>query len=178
MIQIKNTNRFPGVVYRLRRGGFTLLELVVVICIASVIATVFVDRLRYYQERAEKASMDLVLARTKMGLQIRMAELIMTRRQKQVVELETENPMRWLEEPPSNYAGEYSSAAVPGNWYYASREHALVYLPMNGNYLEFGASKSRELRFRVEVPMQADGATGSQTPAGVAVKPTREYKWF
>ena len=86
--------------------------------------------------------------------------------------------MRWLEELPSNFAGEYSSAALPGHWYYESRVHELVYIPVYSNYLEFVESNTRELRFRVVIPMQFDGATGSQTPSGVAVRPVREYKWF
>ena len=161
-----------------RAAGFTLLELVVVIFIASVLAAVFVERLFYYQERAEKASLELVLARTKMGLQIRMAELIMTRRQRQIIDLELENPMKWFEELPANYAGEYSSPATPGNWYYATREHELVYVPHNDAYLVAGAAGVKELRFRVVIPMQDDGATGARTPAGVTLKPAREYQWF
>jgi general secretion pathway protein G len=143
-----------------------------------VIATVFAERLLYYQERAEKAMLELVLARTKMGLQIHMAELIMTNRQRQVIDLEKENPMRWLDEPPLNYAGEYAAPPKPGTWYYATQEHEMVYVPTNSSYLETGATASKELRFQVVVPMADDPATGGKTPAGIALKPVREYRWF
>jgi prepilin-type N-terminal cleavage/methylation domain-containing protein len=178
MIQIKAVTHHPPMIIRWRGAGFTLLELVVVICIASILATVFVERLFYYQERAEKAALELVLARMKMGLQIRMAELIMTRRQREVAALELENPMQWVEEPPSNYIGEYSSVVTPGNWYYAAHEHEMVYVPSRDSYLVIGNSGAKDLRFRVVVPIQADPATGGQTPAGVGIRPVREYKWF
>ena len=158
--------------------GFTLFELIVVICIAGVVATVLAERLLYYQERAEKATLGLVLARTKMALQVRMAELIMTNRQRQVIDLEMENPMKWLEEPPLSYAGEYAQPSQPGTWYYSTPEHEMVYVPTNSSYLDVGSAASKELRFRVVVLMEDDLATGGKTPAGVALKPAREYKWF
>ena len=54
-------------------AGFTLLELVVVICVAGVIAVIAANRFLYLEERAEKAALEGVLAGVKMGLQIRMA---------------------------------------------------------------------------------------------------------
>jgi prepilin-type N-terminal cleavage/methylation domain-containing protein len=178
MIYIKAGLRRRRIFGRQCVAGFTLLELMVVICIASVLATVFAGRLLYYQELAEKATFELVLARTKMGLRIHMAELIMTRRQQQVIDLEKENPMQWLEEPPPNYAGEYSAPPKSGHWYYATREHEMVYVPTYSSYLDAATAAIGELRFRVVVPMQDDPATGSKTPAGVGLKPVREYKWL
>ena len=39
-----------------RQAGFTLLELVIVVCVVGVSATFVMDRLWRYQEMAEKAA--------------------------------------------------------------------------------------------------------------------------
>ena len=93
--------RFPAGI-----AGFSQLELVVVICVAGVIAIVAAERFLYLEERAEKAALEGVLAGLKMGLQIRMAEMLMTNQQAGIGALEKENPVRWLQQPPGNYAGE------------------------------------------------------------------------
>ncbi len=159
-------------------AGFTLLELVVVICVVGVIMVIAAGRFLYWEERAEKAAVEAVLAGVKMGLQIRMAEMIMTHQQARVGVLETDNPLRWLEQPPANYAGEYAAPARPGYWYYAAHERELVYLPNNSAYLDTGQSGGKELWFRVVVRYEISAATGGRVPAGIGVVPARGFSWF
>ena len=159
-------------------AGFTLFELIVVICVAGVIAVIATDRFLYLEERAEKAAMERVLAGIKMGLQIRMAEMLMTNQQPRVAVLETENPLHWLQEPPANYAGEYAAPAKPGYWYYAAPEHALAYLPNNSAYLDTGQSGSKELWFRIAIRYETSAVTGGRIPAGIGLAPVQGYKWF
>ena len=161
-------------------AGFTLIELILVISIVSVLAVAAAERFLYYQERAEKAALESVLAGVKMGLQIRMAEMMMTNRAPQVVELETENPMRWLQEPPGNYAGEYAAPVKSGNWYYALQEHELVYVPTSASYLQWEQADVRELRFQVRVRYsETDTPSGkAKAPTSVAILPARPYRWF
>ena len=166
----RNSNRFAA--------GFTQFELIVVICLAGVIAVTAGNRFLYLEERAEKAALEGVLAGVKMGLQIRMAEMLMTNQQFQVAVLETENPLRWLQEPPANYAGEYAAPAKPGHWYYAAREHELVYLPNNSAYLDTGQSGSKELWFRIAIRYETSAITGGRIPAGIELVPARGFKWF
>ena len=162
------------------RRGFTLVELVGVIIIASVLAAVALDRLLFYTERAEKAAMDATLAATKMGLQIRLAELIMTNRQMVAPQLERENPMRWLAEPPSGYLGEYSAPPKPGNWYFAADARQLVYVPSGTRYLQLNHEDKKELRFQVRLYYdEIDMAGGKvRSLAGVSLLPVRPYRWF
>lgn len=174
--------RQPPETRNLKRNlaGFTLLELIVVICVAGVLAAAAVERLLYYQELAEKAAMESVLAGTKMGLQIRMAELIITGNQGRVVELETENPMRWLDEPPASYGGEYGASAKAGNWYFAPDQRQLVYVPNSSRHLQVGDDEPKELRFQVTLRYaEMDGGAGMmKTLSGVVMEPVRPYRWF
>jgi Tfp pilus assembly protein PilE len=158
--------------------GFTLSELVVVICVVGVIIVIAAGCFLYWDERAEKAALEAVLSGIKMGLQIRMAEMIMTNQQAQVATLESDNPLRWLEQPPGNYAGEYAAPAKRGYWYYAEPERELIYLPNNSAYLDTGQSGAKELWFRIVVRYETSAVTGGRVPAGIGVVPARGYNWF
>jgi general secretion pathway protein G len=160
------------------RAGFTLIELILVIIIISVLGVAAFDRFLYYQERAEKAAVEATLAALKMGLQFQLAELIVTNRQMTAARLERENPVRWLQEPPANYLGEYSRPTQSGNWYYATSDHELIYVPNNSAYLATSGNENKELRFRVVIRYNTDAATGRKTPSGAAIIHAREFKWF
>lgn len=159
-------------------NGFSLLELVMAIALIGAIAMFALDRLLFYQERTEKIAMESTLALVNMGLQVRLSELIMSNRQMRVAELELENPMRWLDPPPSNYAGEYVVPAKRGYWYYAVREHELVYTPSATTYLEVGQTGQIELRYRVLIRYENNHVTGQPAPIGVHLAPSRDFRWF
>jgi prepilin-type N-terminal cleavage/methylation domain-containing protein len=161
-----------------RRGGFSMLEFVLVVFVIGVLATVAINRFLFYQERTEKIAMESTLALVKMGLQLRLAEMMMGNRQSQAVELERENPMKWLDPPPANYAGEYSAPIKTGNWYYASAERELVYVPASTAFLDIAQSGSKELRYRVAIQTGRNEVTGQPMPIGVGVVASRSYKWF
>jgi prepilin-type N-terminal cleavage/methylation domain-containing protein len=158
--------------------GFTLLELIVVIVIISVLGTVALGRLRYYQERAEKAMMEYTLEAVTMGLRIHMAELMVSNRSERLRELERENPMRWMEEPPTGYAGEYVMSPKPGNWYFISDKHELVYVPKYRDYLEGGEGNGRELHFRPALHYLGNAESGTKSVVGVGMAPVNKYQWF
>lgn len=163
-----------------RHRGFTLIELVVVIVIISVLATVALRRLTVYQELAEKTAMESTLSTIKTGLQIRLAELIIANRQSEAKRLENGNPMQWLAEEPANYGGVYHQAAESGNWYYDERQHELVYVVHTGEFLTVeAAGDGKQLRFRTKV-LRSHIETGGakiETVTGVTLVPVYPYHW-
>ena len=163
-----------------REGGFSAFELAVSIIIISVLAAVLLNRLGYYQEMAEKAAMESTLSTIKTGLQIRLAELIVTNRQAEAVRLETEDPFQWLDDKPPNYAGRYSSPPDSGTWYFDASEHQVVYVVNNGSRLDLdGDTGARHLRFRARLlkdRLQLYG-TGVESVSGVALMPVNPYRW-
>lgn len=164
----------------MRQRGFNLFELVVALALIAALAAVLLDRLAYYQEMAEKAAMDSTLRVLKTGLQIRLAELIIGNRQGEAAALETEDPMRWLDPPPVNYAGAYREPPNFGKWYFDAKARQLVYVVSQGNRLELAASAdSQQIRFRTQLLKDrvnvAGGAVESVT--GVTLTPVTPYRW-
>ena len=159
-------------------AGFGLLELVVLLCVAVVLVTLLARGVLYYEERAERAAVELLLEQMRKGLQIQMTKLIFSNRQAQVADLEKTNPMKWLESLPANYAGDYPAKPRLGKWYYEPQQHQIVYVADNNAYLKASEATLKELRFAVVVSMVSDPATGGKTPSGVGLKPLRPYRWF
>jgi len=161
-----------------RQYGFTLIELIVVIIVISLLAAAALERLLYYEERAEKAAMDYTLASIKTGLQIRMAELIIANRQAEVPQLERENPVQWLIEPPPSYVGEYHAPLARGNWAFDSARRQIVYAPDSTAHLDAGNNGDNELRFAVHVLYEPVPGVASRVPAGVTLVAANPYRWF
>ena len=163
-----------------REAGFSLFELVAAVIIISVLAVVLLNRLGYYQEMAEKAAMESTLRIIKTGLQIRLAELIVTNRQAEAATLETEDPVRWLDDKPPNYAGPYRAPPDNGTWYFDASEHQLVYVVNTGNRLELDSGTgAKQVRFRARLlkdRLQLYG-TGVESVSGVALVPVNPYRW-
>lgn len=165
---------------RQRKRGFTLFELVTAMVVILLLGTVFLERLRFYQEMAEKAAMEATLRQIKTGLQIRLAELIIESRQGEAMQLEIEDPTRWLDTPPSNYAGLYRERPGPGAWYFDPRELELVYVANTGHRLKLdGATDSKEIRFRARLLKdRVLGAGGTmESVTGVTLTPIHPYRW-
>lgn len=156
--------------------GFTLIELVVVIVIVSVLAAAAVDRLFYYQERAEKVAMLANLEAFRMGLRIRVAEMLASNRADRLGTLESANPIAWMEQPPPGWVGMYSAPSQPGTWSYATDTHELVYAPQNSRYLQTD-TPGKNLRFKV-VLRYGDNGVGGQALTAATLAPTRPYQWF
>ena len=102
--------------------GFSLLEFCVVAVVVGMLLAVFFDRVLMYQELAEKAAAEVTVIRMRTGLRYRVAELLLQRQEREVAGLVGSNPVKWLDLPLSNYAGEFSAAQLdkvpPGSWYF------------------------------------------------------------
>jgi type II secretory pathway pseudopilin PulG len=164
-----------------RQCGFSLLELSVVAVLWVVLFGVFLERLTYYQEAAERARFESELQIVKTGLQLRMAELISTNREALVRQLEAENPLRWLSEKLADYAGEYPVRPDPGAWYFDSANRELVYVVNQNRFLSVESQvKPKQLRFRVRVNYQPVDASGGRVRglSGVTLEPVYLFRWL
>ena len=167
------------------QGGFTLFELIVVVCIVALMAGILLNRLRVYEEAAEKAAMQQTAAAIKSALQMRAASYMISGRDNEIENLRNENPAKWLQENPANYAGEFYADAYarirPGSWYFDLNRREFIYVINLGDNFKPGPDGRKWVRYRVgigyeETPLQA-GATRKVLSA-ITFAPVQPYVWF
>lgn len=162
--------------------GFSLLELVIVIGLVAVLATVAIDRMLRYLELAEKAGMETTVSSLRSALALKFAATYLRGKPGDINALGAQNPFDWLAEKPGNYLGEYADPTpdevAPGSWYYDSVRRVVVYAPLRTRYLAQPAGDTR-IRFAVAVrfdPSPADG--GARVLSRLDVAPQQPYDWF
>jgi prepilin-type N-terminal cleavage/methylation domain-containing protein len=165
---------------RQRQRGFSLLELAVVAVILSLLLGVLLERLNFYQEAAERARFEATLQVYKTALQIRLAELMLERREGEARLLEVENPTRWLSEKPTDYGGSYPQQPEPGIWYFDETSRELVYVANSARRLAVEPRNGlKQLRFRVKIIYQPVVVSGKtiQAIGGMSLLPSIAFQW-
>jgi prepilin-type N-terminal cleavage/methylation domain-containing protein len=112
--------------------GFSLLELVIVVCIVAVLVAIAADRLLVMRATAERANVETTIGSIRSALGIKVAKLLARGNPGEVALLANSNPMDVLAEPPERYRGMYFGVDAAlfsgGDWYYDSRDHAVTYV--------------------------------------------------
>lgn len=168
-----------------RQAGFTLFELIVVVCVVAVMAALLLNRLRVYEEAAEKAAMQQTAAAIKSALQMRVAAYMIGGRDKDIENLRNENPVNWLQEHPQNYAGEFYADAYarvpPGSWYFDLTRRELIYAVNLGANFKPGPDARKWVRYRVRIEyeeVQEKDAPPRKMLSAAGFAPVQPYVWF
>lgn len=167
-------------------GGFSLLELVIVIVLISVLFVLAVSRLLALQVDAERVTMETVAGTLRSALGMKVAEYIVKSKTAELAALEGSNPMDLLAEVPRNYLGELDGPdpgkLEDGNWYFDKRAHALVYLVRNKGYFSGGVSPPPRARFMVQLVYSDRNGnkvfdSGVDEVQGLRLSPMEPYSW-
>jgi len=164
--------------------GFTLIELAIVVSVAGILAGLFLNRIGFYQEQAEKAAMEQTLGVIRSALHLQVASLVAKGRESEIPNLLIKNPMDWLADKPKNYAGEYFAPKPqdiePGSWYFDLQSGNLIYLPRNNAHLRLEQGEPSRLRFRVQLVtgVRGEDRESAKPIEGVTVNPVVSYMWF
>lgn len=162
--------------------GFSRFELLVSVILIGVLTAVLLDYSLRYQERAEKAVMEATAINIRSGLRLRVAELMMQDRMREIGNLIGENPVNWLEKPPANYMGSVDSSSrisLPeGSWYFDASRRELIYLPRLSRFFKTDAAGEKAVRFRVTSKKKLQHAGGNISHEGVEFVLINEYTWF
>jgi len=174
--------------------GVSSYEFSVALMVVSVGCVFFLSGLVYVQEQAEKTALEQMRAAFEKGLQLEAAHRMASGQEMDIAALFKENPVRWLQHPPSNYLGEYQGSppkiTLRANWYYDVVRHELVYRINLDDHFRFkngrdmsGAVAKRgtqEIRFSVVDKLALQNPQLKQHPAAgrVSLEPMNEYAWF
>lgn len=169
-----------------RAGGFTLLELILVIILVAVFAAILLGRFLLYQEMAEKASMEQTAGAVRSALNIQVAGLIARGGTQEIPKLATLNPVIFLAEKQKNYVGEFYEAALEdipsGSWYFDLKHKELVYLVRSGEHFVPDEKGDKRVRFKVDLVYNEDllssaAGSGRRELGGVVLKEVVPYTW-
>jgi len=165
--------------------GFTLIELIVVIVIIVTLITVFMNRVWFYQEQAEKVAMVEVAGAIQSALVMQYGSLMVHGREADIVVLTAGNPMSWLAKKPRNYAGEFFEptplSVTPGNWMFDLKSHELIYVPNRTDYFIPGKDGQKWVRYRVNLmydPIPGATNKAAKLLVGTLFDPVEPYQWF
>jgi general secretion pathway protein G len=149
--------------------GFTLIELVIVICVVALLFGIALDRLLRYQELGERAALQQNVAAINSALALRFAAYVVMGTPQRIAEEVGRNPVNLLARPPQNYLGEVTSTAPESFsrpcWYFDAAARDLVYLPARRRYWSGSSGAPDAIRFRVEM------TAGQATPGEPRVLP-------
>ena len=114
-----------------RTFGFTLFELLLVLCLVMILFLVVVDRLLPLRAEAEAAHVSQVVGSIRSGLGLAVAERAVEGGLETLPELDGSDPMQFLARVPPNYGGTLEGAAAPpaGEWAFHSGSGSLLYRP-------------------------------------------------
>jgi len=164
--------------------GFTLLELIVVISIVAITATIALDRLYGYLSQAEKSAMEYNATMIKSGLWMSAASLMMAERTSDIPALAEHNPINLLEQKPANYLGEIdgkkTEALESGNWFYDASKHQVVYVVEHRRYFMPKVPGDFTIRYGMKVLYgEMELAPGKKVSyiAGITLVPLTKYEW-
>jgi prepilin-type N-terminal cleavage/methylation domain-containing protein len=139
----------------MRDRGFTLIELITVICVIAVTFGVALERMLRYQEMAERAVVEQTIGAINSALTMRFAGYVTAGNADAVKSEAGRNPVELLSRPPQNYLGELyapeNSTLERQSWYFDRQSRELVYLPQRRRYLSAEGGPPEKLRFRIFV---------------------------
>ncbi len=164
------------------RAGFTLLELVIVVSLVGILASVALERFLRYQEIAEKTTMQATVAAMQSGLTLQIAVRIARGGMALLAGLDQENPVDWLAKPPQGYLGALYDPApsqVPkGSWYFDLKNKTLVYTPERTRFLTPNRATGDAIAFRVIVRVVEKGSSGVGELAELDIRPVEPIRWL
>ncbi len=163
--------------------GFTLIELIIVICIVAVMSGIFLKRVVFYQEMAEKAAVQQVVGALQSALILQYGHRMasgLSGAEKSVV---YENPMDWLMQKPGNYAGEFNQVnpakMEPGTWAFDKSAKELIYYPDHTEHFKPSNNEVKWIRYKTRLLYEPNYRNKKVLElAGMIISPIEPFQWL
>ena len=164
--------------------GFTLIELIVVVAVVGMLATIALDRLIWFQGQAEKANMEYTASMIKSGLWMSAANLMMAERSKEIGDLAKRNPIDLLAQKPENYLGALDGTNLAvlqrGKWFYDTSRQQVIYVVDQRYNFRPAVTDDFTVRYGVKVvygEMELTQGNRLRYIAGITLAPLSNYVW-
>lgn len=167
--------------------GFSLLELVVVICIIAVLTGLAAERTQSMRATSERVAAETLISNIKTALNLRATQLLAKGNTAGVIALTQESPIALLTEPPETYRGAFfgvdPTLFKPGDWYFDRKLHALVYLPRFEEQVDPDQPPPPRVAYVLSIVYEDVNGNkafdpGIEQPAGVRISQSREFRWL
>ena len=152
------------------RRNLTRLEIGIYAAVVGVVLAVFLERVLYYMELAERTAMEVTVSNVNSAINIRRAFGMLAPRGTKDPSAPPRNPFALAEMSPANFIGEVDLPDLAnlerGQWVFDRTRRELIYLPRLRRGLDT-ADPDGAIRFKLE-------------PRGNTVSvlvPTLEYVW-
>lgn len=169
-----------------RERGFSLLEMVIVVCAIALLALLAIDRLWAMRVDAERVAMEQVAGSLRSALGIKVANHLAKGDMSGLRALEGSNPMDRLSELPQNYLGALAdpdpASVAAGSWYFDLASRTLVYRVRNEDYFSSSLGPPARARFAIRLVYEDRNRNGRFDQAvdgleGVRFAALESYEW-
>lgn len=160
--------------------GFTILELIVVIAVVALLATVALPKFYTLTRRAEVLGAQGMVGNVRSALSLQMARGLYQGEDLSAWAYDGKHalyPMRdLLLEPPQNYRGVVAESNERGCWYDDKNSHELVYVLRNDDNVAGVTGVPKKVRWRIEAVYDERGPEEKRV-IGLLLQPSIQHQW-
>lgn len=169
-----------------RLCGASKFEFSLIVALIGIFSAFLLNRLSYYEERAEKATMESTASTIKSALRIQMSKLMIEGRAQDYALLAQQNPLDWLQQkagkdddPNGNLIPDKT---VLDAWHFDPASRTLIYTVKHGDYFVPDSTGLKRVRWKIKVITGAsqlnEDSHGNQLVTGLALELVEPYQWF
>ena len=167
--------------------GFSQFELVVVIILISILATIALNRMWGWRSEVERTLIKTVSGNLRSALGLETANLALQNKLDQLPKLAGSNPFSLLAQKPSTYLGELSESnpntKKSGVWYYSKEQRALIYTIKHSEPFKTSLKGQPRVRLKIKLIYSDKNHNrrydaGIDAIAGVDLVTLDKYQWI
>jgi len=165
-----------------RQRGFTLLELIVVIAVVIILASVVLPKFVGLMQQAEVSAVQGMVGQMRSALSLQMSRGLYRGDDLAAWAADGSRPLYpmhdLLLDPPETYLGVLSASDRRGCWYDDKNSHELVYVLRDDELVVGGSETPATLRWKIRVIRGPLSAGEQDTLIGLVLQPSSATRWL
>ncbi len=168
------------------QAGFSLLELVVVVCLIAILFVIALDRIWSLRAEAERVAVAQTVGALRSALGLEVARIAVEEGPRALGQLDRANPMDLMMQPPTEYLGELRAPdpalISPGSWHFDAESRELVYRIRFPEAVQSAEPPPLLVRYAIAVVFRDRNGNGIfdrgvDEVEGVDLRPVKSYRW-